>query len=162
MEIIKTRIMRGPNYWSTNRHRLIVLTIQLTENENALGEADLHALGAKLEKLKPSLHHLREYTSVLDVVAQAAIEIQCLAGMDCAHAVVQSTAQPLLFEVIFSYTVERAGVDAGKAAVHLVNALLTEQNYELFPTIQDLKELRERGGLSTEEGLTRRVPRPQE
>jgi UDP-N-acetylmuramyl tripeptide synthase len=147
MEIIKTRVMRGPNYWSVHRHRLIILTIKLTESEKTLGVTDLDSLGNKLEKLKPSLHHLKAYTSILDVVAQVAIEIQCLAGMDCAHAVVQSTAQPLVAKVIFSYTIERAGIYAGRIAVDVVKALLDEQPYQLSTAIHRLKKIHERDSI---------------
>lgn len=140
--------MRGPNYWSIHRHRLIVLTIQLTAKEKALEATDLDGLGTKLEKLKPSLYHLKAYPSILDVVAQVAIEIQCLAGMDCAHAVVQSTAQPLVAKVIFSYTIERAGVYAGRIAVNLVNALLEEQPIQLSTAIHRLKKIHERDSIS--------------
>ena len=140
--------MRGPNYWSIHRHRLIVLTIQLTDKEKALEAKDLDGLGTKLEKLKPSLYHLKAYPSILDVVAQVAIEIQCLAGMDCAHAVVQSTAQPLVAKVIFSYTIERAGVYAGRIAVNLVNALLEEQPIQLSTAIHRLKKIHERDSIS--------------
>jgi UDP-N-acetylmuramyl tripeptide synthase len=148
MEIIKTRVMRGPNYWSVHRHRLIVSTIQLTEREKRLGATELDDLGNKLENLKPSLHHLKAYRSVLDVVAQVAIEIQCLAGMDCAHAVVQSTAQPFVAKVIFSYTIERAGIYAGRIAVDLINALLDEQPYQLSNAIHRLKKIHERDSIS--------------
>ncbi|MBG6234654.1 UDP-N-acetylmuramyl tripeptide synthase [Pedobacter sp. CAN_A7] len=148
MEIIKTRVMRGPNYWSIHRHRLIVLTIQLTAEEKALGAADLDELGKKLEKLKPSLYHRKAYASILDVVAQVAIEIQCLAGMDCAHAAVQSTTQPLEVKVIFSYTIERAGIYAGRMAVELINALTLEQPYSLATVIQHLKKMHDRDRVS--------------
>ncbi len=142
--------MRGPNYWSIHRHRLIVLTIQLTEKEKALEATALNGLGNKLEKLKPSLYHLKAYKSVLDVVAQVAIEIQCLAGMDCAHTVVQSTAQPLVAKVIFSYTIERAGIYAGRTAVNLVNALLEEQPFQLSTAVHRLKKIHERDSISPE------------
>jgi UDP-N-acetylmuramyl tripeptide synthase len=163
MEILQTKVMRGPNYWSAYRNQLIVIKIALQDTD-LLPQESLPLLGKELEALKPPLHCLKSYDTILDVVAQIAIEIQCLAGMDCVYARVHTTANPNNRIISFSYTVERAGIYAAKAAVSLVNALINRQPYHLEKDIHNLKRIQERFALDAttqgivDEALARNIP----
>ena len=143
MDILQTKVMRGPNYWSAYRKQLIVVKVELKEAD-ILAPAALESLGEKLGYLKPPLYNLNSYQSILDVVAQVAVEIQCLAGMDCAYSDIHPVAGSNQAILCFSYTVERAGVYAATAAVNLVNALLTHQPYPLEKDIHNLKRIQRR------------------
>ena len=141
--------MRGPNYWSDIREQLIVVKIELREAD-LLSPAALAAIGQKLPALKPSLYNLRFYKSTLDLVAQAAVEIQCLAGMDCVYTKIHPTANPRIANICFSYAVERAGIYAAKAAVNLINTLVADQKYALQRDIHNLKRIQQRYSLDAE------------
>jgi UDP-N-acetylmuramyl tripeptide synthase len=143
MEILQTKVMRGPNYWSDYRKQLIVIKVQLKQSD-LLSQGALENLCEKLENLKPFLYNLKHYTSALDVVAQVAVEIQSLAGMDCAFSKVYPAANPNHAIICFSYTLERAGIYAANAAVNLVNALLADQQYALEKDIHNLKRIHRR------------------
>lgn len=143
MDILQTRVMRGPNYWSDYRKQLIVVKVELKETD-ILSPVALGILGEKLADLKPPLYNLKSYTSSLGVVAQAAVEIQCLAGMDCAYVDIHPAANSNQAIICFSYTLERAGIYAANAAVNLVNALLADQPYQLEKDIHYLKRIKQR------------------
>ncbi len=134
--------MRGPNYWSELRKKLIVAKIEVKETDDQKS-AGLIAIGEKLESLQPALHNLAPYGSILNVVTQVAVEIQCRAGMDCVYHQIHPTANPEHFILCFSYTIEKAGIYAAKAAVNLVNALLADQKYQIEKDIQHLIRIRE-------------------
>ncbi len=48
MKIVEIRAMRGPNYWSIRRHKLIVMTLDLEELE----ERPTNSIPGFLERLK--------------------------------------------------------------------------------------------------------------
>lgn len=143
MDILQTRVMRGPNYWSDYRTQLIVVKVELKETDTLSPEA-LGALGEKLTYIKPPLYNLKSYKSVLDMVAQVAVEIQCLAGMDCAYFQIHPAADSNQAILCCSYSLERGGVYAAHAAVNLVNALVADQPYTLEKDIHNLIRIKRR------------------
>src|SRR6185503_19756694 len=96
MRILEIRAMRGPNYWSIRRHKLIVMKLDLGEMEE-MPSNKITGFPERMEKMFPSLyeHHcsegmaggffkrVREGTLMGHVVEHIALEIQTLAGMDC-------------------------------------------------------------------------------
>ncbi|MEJ5963541.1 Mur ligase family protein [Pedobacter immunditicola] len=151
MDILQTRVMRGPNYWSAYRTKLIVVKVELKETDT-LSPVALGALSEKLAYLKPPLYNLQSYNSVLDIAAQVAVEIQCLAGMDCAYSEIHPLADSNQAILCFSYTLERAGIYAAQAAVDLVNAILADQPYLLEKDIQNLISIKRRYSLDPATG----------
>jgi len=146
MEVLQIRVMRGPNYWSDYRKQLIVVKVELKETDT-LSPVALGILAEKLVYLKPPLYNLKSYNSILDIVVQVAVEIQCLAGMDCAYSKIHPVAVSNQAILCFSYTLERAGIYAAHAAVNLVNALLADQPYMLGKDIHNLIRIKRRYSL---------------
>ena len=143
MEILQTRVMRGPNYWSSYRKQLIVVKIELKETD-LLSQSELNSLGERLETLDPFLYNLKPYHTVLDVVAQVAVEIQHRAGMDCAYSKIFPSVKANEAILIFSYTIERAGIYAANAAVNLVNTLIAKEAYSLNRDLHNLRRIKAR------------------
>ncbi len=143
MEILQTSVMRGPNYWSNYRKQLIVVKIELKEAD-ILSQTEVEGIGEKLETLEPFFYNLKSYKSVLDIVAQIAVEIQNRAGMDCAYSRIYPAMVPNQAIITFSYTAERAGIYAANAAVNLVNSLIANAPYALERDIHNLKRINER------------------
>ncbi|HJW30414.1 MAG TPA: ATP-grasp domain-containing protein, partial [Saprospiraceae bacterium] len=133
----------------------------------------------RLQKLMPSLyehrcsedtpggffHRVDEGTWMGHVIEHIALEIQTLAGMDTGFGRTRNTGEKeSIYNVIFDYIEEDAGVYAAKAAVRIAQALADDQPYDLEEDIQRMREIREetRLGPSTgcivEEAAKRGIP----
>jgi cyanophycin synthetase len=55
MRILEIRAMRGPNYWSIRRHKLIVMKLDLQEMEE-LPTNKIDGFSERLEKMFPSMY----------------------------------------------------------------------------------------------------------
>ena len=177
MKILDIRAMRGPNYWSIRRHKLIVMKLDIEDMEQQPTNK-IPGFPERLEKMFPSLyehrcsedfkggffHRVREGTWMGHVIEHIALEIQTLAGMDCGFGRTRSTAQNGVYNVVFDYMEEKVGVFAAKAAVRIAEALIKGEEYDLADDIQTIREIREdeRLGPSTgslvDEAKTRGIP----
>ncbi len=177
MKIIDIRAMRGPNYWSIRRHKLIVMKLDLEELED---KPTNHIPGFpdRLQALFPSMYHHRcsedkpggffnrvaEGTWMGHVIEHIALEIQTLAGMDCGFGRTRGTGETGVYNVVFTYMEEKVGIYAAKAAVRIAHALIDASEYDLEADIQTMREIREeeRLGPSTgsivEEAQARGIP----
>lgn len=177
MKILEIRAMRGPNYWSIRRHKLIVMKIDLQELEE-MPSNTIPGFVDSLKQLLPSLyahecsenrpggffHRLEEGTWMGHVVEHVSLELQTLAGMDTGFGRTRSTSTKGVYNVVFSYMEEKVGIQAGKMAMRLCEALVAGKPYDLDADIQTLREIREdeRLGPSTgsivEEAQNRGIP----
>lgn len=166
MEIMKTRILRGPNYWSNYRDKLIVLKLNLLEYEN-LPTNKIKGFTSNLKELIPSLYNhrcslgveggfftrLEEGTWLGHVIEHIALELQWLAGMECGFGRTRPTSEKGIYNVVFSYQIENAGLFAANAAFNIAKMLAEGKKYNNIKN--DIYELRqifetERLGPSTE------------
>ncbi|WPP50947.1 cyanophycin synthetase [Catalinimonas niigatensis] len=177
MQIKEINVMRGPNYWSIRRHKLIVMTLDLEELE----ERPTNAIEGFYDRLKnfiPSLYEhqcsegvqggfflrVKEGTWMGHVIEHIALEIQTLAGMDVGFGRTRSYGEKGVYQVVFAYTEESVGRYAAEAAVRIAEALIDNQPYSLDNDLQKMKELREqeRLGPSTasiiDEAVSRGIP----
>jgi len=178
MRILQTRALRGPNYWSIRRHKLIVMQLDLEELEEKPTNL-IPGFRERLEALIPSLYEhgcsegregaflerVSEGTWMGHVVEHVALELQCLAGMEVNFGRTRQTRTFGVYNVVFSYIEEAAGRYAGRAAVRICRTLADGEEYtELEEDIQELREIREevRFGPSTaaivEEAASRGIP----
>lgn len=169
--------MRGPNYWSIRRHKLIVMVLDLEELE----EKPTNKIDGFLERLSemfPSMYshrcsvgtpggffeRVKEGTWMGHVIEHIALEIQTLAGMETGFGRTRGTGNHGEYNVVFSYIEEKAGLFAGKAAVRIAEALISGESYDLEADIQEMRVIREdeRLGPSTgsivEEAASRGIP----
>ena len=154
MEIIEIKVMRGPNYWSGYRKKLIVMKLDIGDWEQ-LPTNKIDGFGESVERLLPSLishrcsegveggflKRVKEGTWLGHVVEHIALELQSLAGMECGFGRTRSTNVKGNYHVLFSYVIENAGIYAAKAAVNLVCKLLSELNYNVDDDIHELQRL---------------------
>lgn len=177
MNIIDIRAMRGPNYWSIRRHKLIVMKLDLEELEE-LPTNKIDGFGDRLQKMFPTMYEHRcseevaggffnrvaEGTWMGHVIEHIALEIQTLAGMECGFGRTRGTGELGIYNVVFSYTEEKVGIYAAKSAVRIATALIDGNDYNLEEDIQTMREIREdeRLGPSTgsivEEAQSRGIP----
>ncbi len=169
--------MRGPNYWSIRRHKLIVMVLDLEEMEE-YPTNKLDGFYERLEAMLPTLYshrcsigepggffqRVKEGTWMGHVIEHIALEIQTLAGMDTGFGRTRGYGEKGVYHVVFSYLEEHVGRYAARAAVKICQALIDGEEYDLEYDIQRMKEIREaeRLGPSTgsiiEEAESRGIP----
>ena len=177
MNIVDIRALRGPNYWSNFRKKLIVMKLDLEELEE-MPTDKIPGFADRLEQLLPSMathrcskgyeggffERVRIGTWMGHVVEHIALEIQSLAGMECGFGRTRSTGTKGVYNVVFSYMEEKVGIYAAKASVQIAEALLNAADYDLEKDIQNMREIREetRIGPSTasivDEAVARDIP----
>lgn len=165
MEIREINAMRGPNYWSIRRHKLIVMVLDLQEMEEKPSNK-IEGFSDRLKKMFPSMYSHRcsegceggffmrveKGTWMGHIVEHIALEIQTLAGMDTGFGRTRDYGEKGVYNVVFSYIEESAGRYAAKAAVRICEALIEGVNYDLSDDIQRMRELREEDRLGPSTG----------
>ena len=150
--------MRGPNYWSTHRKQLIVLKLGLSGDNSTNNIPGFHE---SLLALVPSLQDhrctgkkrggfmalVKEGTSLAHVVEHLALELQCLAGMQCGFGRTRNAREEDNYEVVFNYQLEKAGRYAATAAIHIVQQLAAGKPVTIEEDIQELIRLNSKYGL---------------
>lgn len=177
MRIVEIKILRGPNYWSIRRPKLIQMKLDLEEMEQKPSDK-IPGFKENLEKLLPGLYEHRcsegvaggflsrveEGTWMGHIIEHVALELQTLAGMNMGFGRTRTTGKEGEYYVVFDYMEEEAGVYAAKAAFKLVSSLVDKGEYNLEEDVQKLRVIREntRLGPSTgsivEEAVRRGIP----
>jgi cyanophycin synthetase len=143
MRVLETRVYRGPNPYGYRP--VIRLTVDLEDLEQH-PSGELPNFNEQLVALIPTLQEHgcsygkpggfirrlydengegRKGTWLGHVVEHVAIEIQCLAGTPVTYGKTRSVpGQPGVYYVIYSFTEERVGIEAGELALKLVRSLL--------------------------------------
>ena len=156
MQIIEIKVLRGPNYWSVRRTKLIQMKLDLEEKEK-MPTNTIPGFRERLEAMLPSLiehrcsvgtpggffERVEEGTWMGHVIEHIALEIQTLAGMDTGFGRTRGTGKDGEYYVCFSYMEEDAGIYAAKAAVRIAHALIFEEAYDMEEDIQRMREIRE-------------------
>ncbi len=177
MKIIEIKVMRGPNFWSINRKKLIVMKLDI-EGLEELPTNKIDGFDKRIEQLMPSLFthrcsegkegglfsRIQEGTWMGHVIEHIALELQSLAGMECGYGRTRSTGTVGVYHVVFSYMEEAVGIYAAKVAVKIAEALIANEPYDIDNDIRHMRELREsvRFGPSTgsivDEAIARDIP----
>lgn len=177
MKIREINAMRGPNYWSVRRHKLIVMVLDLEEMEDRPSDK-VPGFSENLKEMFPTMFSHRcsvgepggffqrvdEGTWMGHIIEHIALEIQTLAGMDTGFGRTRDYGEKGVYNVVFSYIEENVGRFAAEAAVRICEALIAGEKYNMEDDIQKMRELREaeRLGPSTgsivEEAASRGIP----
>ncbi|MBI4249100.1 MAG: cyanophycin synthetase [Elusimicrobia bacterium] len=175
MKILELRALRGPNLWS--RYQTVYMLLDTGRMESRPTHK-IPGFAGRIMKLMPSLYEhrcgvgraggflsrLKKGTFLGHVVEHVALELQCLAGMKVGFGKTRETRTPGVYHIVYRYRDERAGLEAGKQALRLVEAVAGARSFKLVPVVQKLKEIREEGmlGPSTrsivQEAVSRDIP----
>ena len=164
MKIIDLRVMRGPSYWSVKHYRLIVCKVDLQEFAGEWSNT-VPGFAGRLAALLPSMGQMPHVPGVSakqlakhppltaeqladgeplgHVIEQVALELQRLAGMPVYWGKSYPAREEGVEYVVFSYQEERGGRYAAQAAVELVEAVLSDEPFDLKPVIDELHDIRE-------------------
>lgn len=179
MQILEIKVLKGPNYWSVNRTKLVQMKLDLEELEQRPTNT-IPGFRERLENMFPTMiehrcseavrggffKRVEEGTWMGHVIEHIALEIQTLAGMDTGFGRTRTPdgEKEGVYYVVFSYMEEDAGLYAAKASVRIAQALIDGTDYDLANDIQLMREIREdtRLGPSTgcivEEAAKRGIP----
>ncbi|WP_422106148.1 cyanophycin synthetase [Winogradskyella sp.] len=165
MEIRSINAMRGPNYWSVRRHKLIVMVLDLLEMEERPSDK-VEGFYERLTTMFPTMYEHRcsvgepggffqrveRGTWMGHIIEHIALEIQTLAGMDVGFGRTRGYGEYGVYNVVFAYMEESVGRYAAKAAVRICEALISGEAYDLSDDIQRMRELREEDRLGPSTG----------
>ena len=177
MKIREINAMRGPNYWSVRRHKLIVMVLDLEEMEERPSDK-IDGFYERLLEMFPSMYEHRcsvgepggffqrvqEGTWMGHIIEHIALEIQSMAGMEVGFGRTRGYGEKGVYNVVFAYMEESVGRYAAKISVKICEALIDGKAYDMTDDIQHMRELREseRLGPSTgsivEEAEARGIP----
>ncbi|WP_410223072.1 cyanophycin synthetase family protein, partial [Limnospira platensis] len=129
MKILRILTLRGPNYWSIRRHKLIVMRLDLEELSERYS-SDIPGFYQGLTSVLPSLvehccspgvrggflSRVERGTLMGHIIEHVALELQQLAGMPVGFGRTRETSTPGVFQVVYEYENEQAGRYAGRAA----------------------------------------------
>lgn len=152
MKIISTQALRGPNYWSNYRNKLIQVLLDLEEMED-FPTNTLAGFTDRFKQLFPSMishecsegkrggffERLEQGTWLGHVMEHLALELQTLAGMEVGYGRTRETSSKGIYNVVFAYEIEQAGIYAFKVAFQIVDALSKGEDYTSLE--EDLMEL---------------------
>jgi cyanophycin synthetase len=156
MKILRTQTLRGPNYWSIRREKLVVMRLDLED----LAEKPSNEIPGFYEGLVEVLPSLIEHfcspgyrggflervqkgTYMGHIIEHIALELQELAGTPVGFGRTRETSTPGVYNVVFEYVEEQAGRYAGRAAVRLCQSIADTGGYPRAELEQDLADLRD-------------------
>ncbi len=156
MKILKTLTLRGPNYWSIRRKKLIVMRLDLEDLADKPSN-EIPGFYEGLVEVLPSLvehfcspghrggflERVKKGTYMGHIVEHVALELQELTKMPVGFGRTRETATPGVYNVVFEYLDEQAGRYAGRAAVRLCQSIVDTGTYPAQELEQDLSDLRD-------------------
>ncbi len=156
MRILKIQTLRGPNYWSIRRQKLIVMRLDL-ENYAETPSHEIPGFYEGLVTALPSLEghycspgcrggflmRVQEGTMMGHIIEHVALELQELAGMAVGFGRTRETATPGTYQVAFEYAHEEVGRYAARAAVRLCQSIIDTGRYPASELEQDLTDLKD-------------------
>jgi len=177
MKILKTQVLRGPNVWSNYRNRLIQVRLDLEEMENFPTDK-IDGFTERFKAVFPGMvshecsegvhggffQRLERGTWLGHVIEHVALEIQSLAGMENGYGRTRGTNTKGVYNMVFSYTIEKAGLYAAEAAFRLVDAIAKNEPFDLEAEIAELKEIARQNSLGpstksiVDEAVRRGIP----
>ncbi|HJQ68653.1 MAG TPA: cyanophycin synthetase [Blastocatellia bacterium] len=134
MNILETQSFRGPSVYSLNP--VIRLSLDIEDLE-ARPSNLIEGFTERLMEMMPTLYEhrcsegvaggfltrLREGTWAGHIVEHIALELQCLVGTEVGYGKTRSAEKEGVYNVIYSYIEEKVGLEAGRAAVRIVEHL---------------------------------------
>jgi cyanophycin synthetase len=177
MKIVDIQVMRGPNIWSNYRQRLIVLRLDLEELETRPTHR-IEGFADRIRELMPTLfghrcseghkggffQRVEQGTWMGHVIEHIALELQSLTGMPCGYGRTRSTDEKGVYNVVFAYRIEEAGIYAATAAVQIAAELIGSRRSSLPEHLARLEKIRKKHAHEAataaliEEALLRDIP----
>ncbi len=148
------RILHGANYFSGEQ--VVRFRINLGQFDEVFTN-EIPDFLLKLKAILPGLysHHcspgriggfferVKKGTLLGHVMEHVAIELQNMAGMDVGFGKTREAKKKGVYNVVFRFFDEIAGIYAGKAALNLLNAILENKTFDVDQVVVNLLQIRE-------------------
>jgi cyanophycin synthetase len=177
MKIIEIKVLRGPNFWSIKRKKLVQMTLDLEELEYRPTDT-IPGFLEQLRQLLPSLHEhkcsegekggffsrVQMGTWMGHVIEHIAIELQNLAGIDVSFGQTRGAGKEGVYNVVFEYAEEQEGLYVSEAAIRVAMAVIKGDDINIEAIVKEIKRLwyLEKQGPSTkaiiDEAASRNIP----
>jgi cyanophycin synthetase len=156
LRIVQTQVFRGPNYWSYEPCIRMLVDLGVLEEWPS---NRIEGFNEGLLTLLPGVaehscsmgrrggfgQRLAEGTWLGHVAEHVALELQRETGAHISRGKTRGTGQTGRYNVIYGYSEETVGLEAGKLAVRLVNHLVeAEEGFDFLAALEDLIKLAER------------------
>ena len=152
IQILDSRIFRGPNIWA--RVPVIVLKVDIGELEDRPTNK-IDGFYDEIVELMPSLYghycslgkpggfleRMRDGTWMGHVMEHVALEMQTLAGSEVNRGLTRSTDERGVYNVVYQYVQPDLGLAAGTAACALLNALIYKDEYPDYDFQTELEKI---------------------
>lgn len=153
MKIEKIQVLKGSNILS-KKTRLIEMRLDIGDLEYKLTNT-IDGFSQRLKTLMPSLYSYKGFcevsggffqevdngVSIEYVIEHIVLELQCLAGMKTGFSRAIRTDVAGVYNVVFSYVNEDAGIYAALASLEIVEALIKGKPYFIRHDLDRLKDI---------------------
>lgn len=154
MKILKKQVLNGPNIWSNYRKKLIQVRLDLEEMEASPSDK-IPGFNERFKAAFPGMvshecsegvhggffARLERGTWMGHIMEHLALELQTLAGMEVGYGRTRGTAEKGVYNMVFAYEVEQAGLFAAESAFNIVNAFTKNETYDVDADIEKLRAL---------------------
>lgn len=154
MRVKEVNVLRGPNYWSIKRHKLIQVTLDLEELEYRPTD-EIPGFLERLQQVLPSLHEhrcsvgtpggfferVRRGTWMGHVVEHIALELQNLAGIEVGFGQTRGTGVEGVYHMVFEYGEEQEGRYTAEAAIRVAEALVKGEACDVQNEVAEIRRL---------------------
>lgn len=152
MQIIKTQVYRGRSIYS---HKLVIkMVVDLGDYFDTPTNKILN-FNNNLLKFIPGLKNhacstgvkggfitrLDEGTYLGHVAEHAILELQNMLGFDVKHGRTRVTEDEKVYDIIYQYELEKAGVMCGEMVIDMFNALIEGRDYPFEAKFDNLREV---------------------
>ena len=155
MQVREIKVLRGPNFWSIKKHKLIQILLDLEELEFQPTNK-IPGFYERIQQLLPSLYEhqcseghrggffkrVKDGTWMGHVIEHIALELQSLAGMKyTVFGRTRSTGKEGWYHVVFAYEEEQSGRHAAGAAIRIAHALINGEDYDVEKDVKKIHDL---------------------
>ncbi|NPV71100.1 MAG: cyanophycin synthetase [Firmicutes bacterium] len=158
MRLVDIRVVEGPNVHS--RSPVVEMLIDLGKFDDVL-TSEILEFTARILRLVPGLaehycsvgrpggfvERLREGTLLGHVIEHVALELQALAGASVFYGKTRATSRKGVYRIVFESSEAGAAIQAGRAAVRLVQCVASGAPCDASRTVERIRRLILSGGL---------------
>lgn len=152
MNIVSSHAYQGKNVYSFKP--VVKMVVDLGKYADTATK-DIEGLNETLLELLPGLEkhccsrgyeggfveRLREGTYFAHVIEHISLEIQSLLGYDVKFGKSRESDKKGIYNIIYGYENEYAGIEAGKLAVELLNGIIADEVIDLKERLQEVKKV---------------------